>query len=234
MTDHNLWLADDWLELQRVCAGCQEHLTQEILNMKYEIERNHHHTVLRNISGRLKTLDSIQNKLVRYGFEVSPQSACANLHDIVGIRIICSYLKDIEDVVEALSNLPKFEVTEIKDYIAHPKPSGYRSLHVIGITTIEGIGIQCEIQLRTTAMDSWAALEHQLRYKKELPDSTFVNQELLECATLLEQSDIKMQAIHDYIEILNGWSRCDHIDEDQSSHQKWVSIHVPELKDPKQ
>ena len=71
MTDHNLWLADDWLELQRVCAGCQEHLTQEILNMKYEIERNRHHTVLRNISGRLKTLDSIQNKLVRYGFEVS-------------------------------------------------------------------------------------------------------------------------------------------------------------------
>ena len=234
MTDHNLWLAHDWLELQRVCAGCQEHLTQEILNMKYEIERNRHHTVLRNISGRLKTLDSIQNKLVRYGFEVSPQSACANLHDIVGIRIICSYLKDIEDVVEALSNLPKFEVTEIKDYIAHPKPSGYRSLHVIGITTIEGIGIQCEIQLRTTAMDSWAALEHQLRYKKELPDSAFVNQELLECATLLEQSDIKMQAIHDYIDILNGWSRYDHIDEDQSSHQKWVSIHVPELKDPKQ
>ncbi|EJW99997.1 RelA/SpoT domain-containing protein [gut metagenome] len=167
MTDHNLWLADDWLEIQRVGAVCQEHLTQQILDMKYDVERGRHHTVLRNISGRLKTLDSIQNKLVRYGFEVSPQSACKNLHDIVGIRIICSYLKDIEDVVEALHNLPKFEVIEIKDYITNPKPSGYRSLHVIGITTLDGLGIQCEIQLRTTAMDSWAALEHQLRYKKE-------------------------------------------------------------------
>lgn len=204
MTDHNLWLTDDWLELQRVCAICQEHLTQEILDMKYEIERESQHTILRNISGRLKTLDSIQNKLVRYGFEVSPQSACKNLHDIVGIRIICSYLKDIEDVVEALHHLPKFEVIEIKDYITNPKPSGYRSLHVIGISTIEGFGVQCEIQLRTTAMDSWAALEHQLRYKKNLPDSNFVNQELLECAALLELSDIKMQAIHDYIDTLNG------------------------------
>ncbi|MGM9959744.1 MAG: GTP pyrophosphokinase family protein [Allobaculum sp.] len=232
MTDYNLWLADDWSELLRICAVCQEHLIQEILNMKYDVERDRHHTVLRNISGRLKTLDSIQNKLVRYNFEVSPQSACENLHDIVGIRIICSYLKDIEEVVEALHHLPKFEVIEVKDYIANPKPSGYRSLHVIGITTIEGYGVQCEIQLRTTAMDSWAALEHQLRYKKGLPDSKFVNQELLECAQLLEQSDIKMQAIHDYIDTQHGWNHLEPGDEEDSVFQKWISVHIPDRKDP--
>lgn len=200
MNDLNVWTTDDWMELMKACSKTQEYLITSVLNLKYSIERNRRHTLLRSISGRLKTLESVQHKLARLNLEVTPASACVNLHDIVGIRIICSYINDIFQVIEELEQIAYFRITEIKDYISNPKPSGYRSLHVIGICTASGYPVQCEIQLRTTAMDSWASLEHQLRYKKNLPKSQYVNEQLLRCSSILYESDEIMQKIHDYLE----------------------------------
>lgn len=200
MNDLNVWTTDDWMELMKACSKTQEYLITSVLNLKYSIERNRRHTLLRSISGRLKTLESVQHKLARLNLEVTPASACVNLHDIVGIRIICSYINDIFQVIEELEQIAYFRITEIKDYISNPKPSGYRSLHVIGICTASGYPVQCEIQLRTTAMDSWASLEHQLRYKKNLPKSQYVNEQLLHCSSILYESDEIMQKIHDYLE----------------------------------
>ncbi|MEY8310253.1 GTP pyrophosphokinase family protein [Erysipelotrichaceae bacterium 51-3] len=202
--DPLVWSTDDWDEMLYTCSRTQEYMLTSLLNLKYSVERDHHHTMLRSISGRLKTRESIEKKLVRYRFEVSPASACQNLHDIIGLRIICSYIDDIYSVVEVLNSIDHYRILEVKDYIKHPKKSGYRSLHVIGLcTAVQNRPVLCEIQLRTTAMDSWAALEHQLRYKKNLPDSEYVNRELLECATMLNQTDVKMQRIHRFLDIQN-------------------------------
>lgn len=193
------WIFDDWNELLYYCAKTQEYLLGAVLNLKYAIETDRHHTLIRSMSTRLKSLDSVKAKLGRLHLEVTPQSASASLHDIIGIRIICSYLDDIPEVVDELRTIDQFEILEIKDYIHHPKPSGYRSLHLIGICTGSGRPVLCEMQLRTTAMDSWAALEHQMRYKKGLPQSDYVNEELLACADLLYASDVKMQNVHVYL-----------------------------------
>lgn len=200
--DPLVWSTNDWDKMLYTCSRTQEYMLTSLLNLKYSVERDHHHTMLRSISGRLKTRESIEKKLVRYRFEVSPASACQNLHDIIGLRIICSYIDDIYSVVDVLNTIDHYHILEVKDYIKHPKKSGYRSLHVIGLcTAVQNRPVLCEIQLRTTAMDSWAALEHQLRYKKNLPDSEYVNRELLECATMLNQTDVKMQRIHRFLDI---------------------------------
>lgn len=194
------WNPQDWRELLQACSKTQKYLIDSVFSIKRTIERNRHHTLIRSLSSRLKTLESIRSKLIRYNWEDSPASAAQNLHDIVGVRLICSYLNDIYTVVDHLATLEGFTIIQIKDYIKNPKPSGYRSLHVIGQCAFSGHPIQCEIQIRTAAMDSWAAMEHQMRYKKDLPDSQYVNQELLECAQLLYESDVKMQTLHQYLD----------------------------------
>lgn len=203
MNNSSTWIPQDWRELLYACSKTQNYLLNSVFSLKHSIETGRRHTLIRSLSSRLKTLESIRSKLIRYGFEDSPTSAAQNLHDIVGVRIICSYLKDIYTVVDELATLEGFRLLQIKDYIKNPKPSGYRSFHVIGECDVSGHPIQCEIQIRTAGMDSWAAIEHQMRYKKDLPDSQYVNQELLECATLLYECDVKMQTLHQYIDHQN-------------------------------
>lgn len=199
MTEPAIWHASSWMELMNACAKSQEYLLNQILNLKYSLERGHHHTLIRSISSRLKTQASLSAKLARFDLPDTPASASEHLHDIVGIRIICAYLSDIGEVVDALKTIPKFQILEIKDYITHPKPGGYRSLHVIGLCTAAGHPLQCELQLRTTSMDAWAALEHQMRYKKDLPESRYVNEELKACAKLLYETDERMEKIYRFI-----------------------------------
>lgn len=194
-------LADlkDWNGLLYFCTKIQEYMLGSILNRKYSIEDGHSHTLIRSMSSRLKSAESIQSKLEGMGLDPTPSKALECLHDLIGFRLICSYMDDIPEIIEELRTIPHFEILEIKDYIRHPKPSGYRSLHLIGRCTAFDPPVLCEIQLRTTAMDSWAALEHQMRYKKDLPESDYVNQELLACASLLYESDVKMQNVHRFL-----------------------------------
>lgn len=190
-----LYLAEDYGDMFAVLSKAQDLLLRQVLNLKYDMERNTGHTLIRSISGRLKSLEGIQSKLRRLNLPVSPQSACENLHDIVGIRIICSYLDDIPVIIDSLRKLDLIDILEERDYISHPKASGYRSMHVIiRIHTWAG-DVLGEIQIRTTAMDSWAALEHQMRYKKNLAYNEYVNKELLEVAELLYETDQRMQNI---------------------------------------
>lgn len=198
MNEH--WTPQDWRELLKACSKTQNYLIDSIIDLKCIIEQNRRHTLIRSLSSRLKDLEDIHIKLLRYGFEDNPTSAFKNLHDIVGIRLICSYLNDIYEVMNALSTLENFTIVQIKDYIKDPKLSGYHSLHVIGVCDISGYPIQCEIQIRTTGMDSWAALEHQMRYKKNLPDSQYVNQELLDIANTLYECDVRMQTLHNFVD----------------------------------
>ena len=150
---------------------------------------------------RLKSLDSIVNKLKKRNLEVSLESMVENLTDIAGVRVICNYVSDVYRIAELLVKQSDIKLIQKKDYIKHPKENGYRSLHLVvevPIFLAERVQpIAVEIQIRTIAMDFWASLEHHLRYKSdsEVPDG--VRDELIECAKTISHLDYKMQGIHE-------------------------------------
>ena len=157
------------------------------------------HNPIRSISSRIKQPLSINRKLRNRGMPLTTKSIMENLHDVAGVRIICEYLSDVYKVRDNLLADGFMELLLEKDYIKTPKPNGYRSLHlIIAVPVPFKTGVQkviCELQLRTTAMDTWAALEHSLRYKKDRPCGPEIDCELLECADMLSETDVKMQKI---------------------------------------
>ena len=149
------------------------------------------------ITSRVKTPESIVNKLRRKGFPVSMESAVDNLYDIAGVRVICSFVDDIYAVRDMLANQDDVTVLMEKDYIRNPKPNGYRSLHLI--IRVQG-KYNAEIQLRTISMDTWAALEHHMKYKKQVSGNTeLLEAELKRCADELASTDLSMQTMRDMI-----------------------------------
>ena len=155
---------------------------------------------IHHIEYRIKTLDSIVEKLQRRGHEVTIDNIYAYVQDVAGIRIICNYLDDIYYLRSLLTRNESFRVIQEVDYIKTPKPSGYRSLHLIvevPIVISEGtLHLPVEIQLRTIAMDMWASLEHELRYKS---DRKFTQQDaarLRLCSDAISEIDREMQDIY--------------------------------------
>ena len=126
--------------------------------------------MIHQIQSRVKTLNSIVKKLDRKDLSFSKAIVEEELADVAGIRVICSYVDDIYMILNSLSHQSDINILEVKDYIEHPKPSGYRSLHVILEIPVfffkETRKVKVEIQFRTIAMDYWASLEHGLRYKE--------------------------------------------------------------------
>ena len=143
-------------------------------------------------------------KLRRRGFEVSVESMKKNLDDVAGIRIICSFVDDIYEVAEMLVRQDDVKVIAVKDYIKNPKDNGYRSYHMIIEMPVFFSqckrSIRVEVQIRTIAMDFWASLDHQLKYKKEIADDPEITAELKQCADVIAQTDEKMLAIRKKIE----------------------------------
>lgn len=180
------------------------------VTMRLDIMRNESkvkgtHTAIRSVTSRIKEPVSIERKLRKKGVPITVASIRENLNDIAGVRVICAYLKDIYTVRDLLVNNNYMTLLKEKDYIKSPKANGYRSLHLIVNVPVplkEGAElVKCEIQLRTTAMDSWAALEHQLRYKRNSPPNTAIDRELEACADLLYETDLKMQNIAEQISV---------------------------------
>ena len=165
-----------------------------------EFARMYDHSPIHHIEYRIKSLDSIVDKLKRRGFEVSIDNIYAHIQDLAGIRVICNYLDDIYYLRSLLTRFESFEVIREVDYIKNPKPSGYRSLHLVvnvPIVISEGtMVLPVEIQLRTIAMDMWASLEHELRYKS---DRQFTEQDaarLRLCSDAISEIDREMQDIY--------------------------------------
>ena len=154
-----------------------------------------------SISTRIKTPDSIMRKLERKGFPYSLDSIRRNLHDIAGVRIVCSFIEDIFVLADYLLSQEDIQLVEKKDYISNPKPNGYRSLHLIirvpVYTDSDKQMVDVEVQLRTIAMDCWANLEHKVRYNKNLPQSKLdmLSVELKECADMSAELDRRMQSV---------------------------------------
>ena len=146
---------------------------------------------------RIKKPESMMRKLKERGFPQTLDSALTNVYDVVVIRIICSFAGDVFAVVEKLEGEPSIEIIEKKDYLSHPKPNGYRSVHLC--VRLKETGVLAEIQIRTIAMDFWATLEHQLKYKKEVRSESLIKSELKRCADEIASVDLSMQTIREII-----------------------------------
>lgn len=172
-------------------------------NLRHEFEMTRARNPIQHITHRLKSPKSIGGKMVRRGLPLEYEVMRDRVTDIGGIRVICSYIEDIYDLVAMLKKQDDVLVVKEKDYIAHPKPNGYRSYHmVVGIPVFfseETQIIPVEIQMRTIAMDFWASLEHQLRYKTtaDVPDE--IRERLTKIADDIFSADMEMQAIYNEI-----------------------------------
>ncbi len=165
-----------------------------------EFARMYDHSPIHHIEYRIKSLDSIVDKLKRRGYDVTIDNIYAHIQDLAGIRVICNYMDDIYYLRSLLTRFESFKVIREVDYIKEPKPSGYRSLHLVvnvPIVISEGtMVLPVEIQLRTIAMDMWASLEHELRYKS---DRKFTDEDaarLRLCSDAISEIDQEMQDIY--------------------------------------
>lgn len=179
------------------CAMMEIETRFNLLNEEYALE--HGRTPINSIKTRLKTLPSIREKMERRGFPMAPDSIRENINDIAGVRVICAFPDDVYALADALLRQDDITLIIKKDYIKNPKPNGYRSLHMIVTVPIylahEKKQIKVEVQIRTIAMDFWASLEHQLRYKSDAEFTEAMADELFQCAQLSTDLDNRMDAL---------------------------------------
>jgi putative GTP pyrophosphokinase len=159
---------------------------------------------INSIKTRLKKLSSIQEKLRRMGFAPSIENIESQLNDVAGVRVICAFPEDVRTIAKALLKQDNVELIEQKDYILNPKENGYRSLHlIVGVPIYlahEKRKMRVELQLRTIAMDFWASLEHQLRYKKDVVFTDEMAKELKFCADLSAELDRRMDHLRESVQ----------------------------------
>lgn len=181
------------------CAIMEVETKFKVLNEQFSLRYDRN--PIESIKTRLKSLDGIIRKMRRKNLPLSLDAIEQNITDVAGVRVVCSFPEDIYMLADCLLKQDDVKLLERKDYIQNPKPSGYRSLHLIVEIPIFLQNVKqpmkVEVQLRTIAMDFWASLEHKLRYKKNIPDeeAEALAAELLECAGISASLDKRMQDI---------------------------------------
>lgn len=172
-----------------------------------EFEFKNKYNPVEHMKSRLKTEKSIIDKLNKKGYEVTTKNMILHVHDIIGIRIVCSFLEDVYDIVDIIKSSKQFKVKEEKDYIKNPKSTGYMSYHLIVLVpiylneTVEHV--EAEIQIRTSAMDFWASIDHKIQYKfpSEIPEE--VKKEMYNCSLDIRKLDEKMQQLNEFVNKYN-------------------------------
>ena len=172
-------------------------MESRIISLREKILSEQRMDPIEHYLARIKSDESMREKCRRNGLPETEESALNKIMDAIGVRIVCPFLDDVYVMRDYLVQMPDFVLVQEKDYIRHAKPNGYRSYHLI-MRSFDGYYI--EVQLRTISMDTWAALEHHIRYKKDLPcDAELVFKELKRCADELAATDVSMQAIKNLI-----------------------------------
>lgn len=171
---------------------------------RYEVQLGNRDPVASSQT-RIKSAESMRQKLQRLAFPVTAESAMKNVFDAAGVRLVCPFIQDIDRTAELIRAIPGVQIQTEKDYIRSPKPNGYRSYHMILSMPLRFLGnsqktVWLEVQLRTIAMDCWANIEHQLKYKQNIPDQAPLLQELKRCADEITSTDLSLQTIRDLIE----------------------------------
>ena len=191
------------LMMQYECAMLEVKTKLEVLNKELALVNSRN--PFESIKCRIKSPNSIIEKLQRRNLDLSIENIEKNLNDIAGIRVICSFPDDIYMLVDCLLKQDDIILIEKKDYIKNPKPNGYRSLHLILdipiFLTGEKKHMRVEVQFRTIAMDFWASLEHKLKYKKDIKNAVSISEELKYCADIISQLDRRMEQIRTKIDL---------------------------------
>jgi len=185
------------------CAIMEVETKFKVLNEQYALRYDRN--PIESIKSRVKSSDSLLKKIRKKNLPLTLEAIEENIWDVAGVRVICSFQDDIYLLAECLLQQDDIKLIEVKDYIKEPKPNGYRSLHLIVEIPIflqdEKRNVKVEVQLRTIAMDSWASLEHKLKYKKNLPEEQVeeISKELKYCADMSADLDAHMQGIREQI-----------------------------------
>jgi putative GTP pyrophosphokinase len=189
-----------FLNSENLYLSAARGITTKLENLNDEFKYTKDRNPIHQITTRIKTPESIVNKMLKRGYEFTVESARENLSDIAGVRVICCYIDDIYTIADLLTSQDDIELIRTADYIENPKENGYRSLHLLVKIPVflsdKTERVKVEIQIRTIAMDFWASLEHELSYKLGEGKSEEVKNELKDCADVIAKTDMRMQRLH--------------------------------------
>lgn len=192
---------EDWKNELLVYKFALDEMDTKFSIISQEYNLIHGHNPIEHTKSRIKSFESIVNKLARKGCDITTQCAKEYIHDIAGVRIICSFIQDIYNIMDVLRQREDLKILEVKDYIQHPKPNGYRSLHLIVeipvYLTNRVEHVKVEIQVRTIAMDFWASLEHKIYYKLQNDVPHQLTDELKEAADIAHYLDEKCKILNE-------------------------------------
>lgn len=190
-------------EMTMLYSCAMREICTKLENLSQEFELKEARNPIQHINHRLKKTESIRNKMLQKGLPLEYEVMRDEITDIGGIRVICSYINDIYAIANMLKQQDDLLIVREKDYISNPKINGYRSYHLIVAIPIflssEKQIIPVEIQMRTIAMDFWASLEHQLRYKTTASVSDSTRKRLTNIAQDIFNADVEMQQIYEEI-----------------------------------
>ena len=204
------------------CAIREVETKFRVLDEEFSLERDRN--PITRIQTRLKSPESIYEKVLRVGVEPGIESLRQNMHDIGGVRIVCAFVEDVFLLADCLSRQDDVVILQRKDYIRNPKPNGYRSLHLIVEVPIFLSNctkrMKVEVQLRTIAMEFWASLEHKLRYKKDIDSELLKATEdaLWQCAELSADLDSKMQNVR---HMIDGFQLLSDMEDQGNPESRW-------------
>ncbi len=194
---------DNWKEVILIYNSALKQISTKLEILNDEFQHVHRYNPIEHIKSRLKTSESIVKKLKKNGYESTIENMVKHVNDIAGIRVICSFASDIYEIADMISNQSDIKVYSVKDYIMHPKASGYKSYHMLVTVPVylsdRIVDTKVEIQIRTVAMDFWASLEHKIHYKFEGNAPDYIKDELIDCAKMVSDLDAKMLSLNEEI-----------------------------------
>ena len=194
---------DSWESLMFLYNSALKEVTTKLEILNDEFVHVHKYNPIEYIKSRIKSPESIVKKLKRHGLEINVDNMIDNINDIAGVRIVCSFTSDIYQIAEMIGKQNDLTVIYVKDYIRNPKPSGYKSFHMLVSVPIflgeKVVDTKVEIQIRTIAMDFWASLEHKIYYKFEGHAPEYISKELRDCAQIVSELDLKMLQLNEEI-----------------------------------
>jgi len=194
---------ESWEEVILIYRSALKQISTKLEILNDEFQHVHRYNPIEHIKSRLKTSESIVKKLKRHGHESTIQNMVRYVNDIAGVRVICSFTSDIYRIAEMITNQGDIKVISVKDYLVNPKPSGYKSYHMLVSVPVylsdRIVDTKVEIQIRTVAMDFWASLEHKIHYKFEGKIPEGIESELIECAKMVSELDAKMLSLNDEV-----------------------------------
>ena len=194
---------ESWEEVILIYRSALKQIATKLEILNDEFQHVHRYNPIEHIKSRLKTSESIVKKLRRQGHESTIHNMVQYVNDIAGIRVICSFTSDIYRIAEMITNQGDIKVISVKDYLVNPKPSGYKSYHMLVSVPVylsdRIVDTKVEIQIRTIAMDFWASLEHKIYYKFEGDAPEYISRDLRECAGIVSKLDAKMLSLNNAI-----------------------------------